>query len=93
MNKITKQNFNVKLEIKNFDKNNFTKFRHHCKNVKLRHIYFRLISRDFFTMEKMLKYKMVSSDKCQRCNGKEIFEHLFWECVEAKKCGKVIMNI
>jgi hypothetical protein len=93
MNKITKQDFDSKLGIENFDKNNITKFRHHCKNVKLRHIYYRLISRDFFTMEKMLKYKMVTSDKCQRCNGKETLKHLLWDCVEAKKLWKAIMNI
>ena len=88
MNKITKQDFDSKLGIENFDKNNITKFRHHCKNIKLRHIYYRLISRDFFTMEKMLKYKMVTSDKCQRCNGKETLKHLLWDCVEAKKVWK-----
>ena len=74
MNKITKQDFDLKLSIENFDKNNIIKFRHHCKNVKLRQINYKFISRDFFTMEKMLKYKMVRSDKYQRCNGKETFK-------------------
>ena len=36
-------------------------------------------------MEKMFKYKMVTSEKCQRCNEKEAFKHLLWDCVEAKK--------
>ena len=28
---------------------------------------------------------MVNSDKCQRCDERETFKHLLWECVEAKK--------
>ena len=88
MNKTTTPDFNKKLGIENFDKNNITKFRHHCKNVKLRHIYYRLISRDFFTMEKMLKYKMTATDRCQRCNEKETYKHLLWECEETKKVWK-----
>ena len=85
MNKTTKQDFNMRLGLENFDKNNIVKFRHQCKNTKLRHIQFRLLSKDFFTMEKMLKYKMVATDKCQRCNEKETYKHLLWECKEAKK--------
>ena len=85
MNKTTNQNHDAKLGIVNFDKNNIIKFRHHCKNVKLRQIQFRLLSKDFFTMEKMFKYKMVATDKCQRCNEKETYKHLLWDCEETKK--------
>ena len=88
LNKITNQDFNMKLGIVNFDNNNIKKFRHQCKNVKLRHIYYRLISKDFFTREKMLKYKMVTSDRCLRCNQKETYQHMLWSCVEAKKVWK-----
>ena len=35
MNKISKQDFNTKLGIANFNINDITKFRSHCKNVKL----------------------------------------------------------
>ena len=56
--------------------------------MKLRHIYYRLISRDFFTMEKIQKYKMVTTDKCQRCDMKKTTKHLLWECVETKKIWK-----
>ena len=28
---------------------------------------------------------MVATDKCQRCNEKETYKHLLWECKEAKK--------
>ena len=45
MNKTTKQDFSMKLGLENFDKNNILKFRHQCKNTKLRHIQFRLCQR------------------------------------------------
>jgi hypothetical protein len=83
--KITAQDFNLRLGTTDFNTENINKFRYQCKNVKLRHIYFRLISKDFFTMEKMFKYKMVDSDKCKRCGEVETYKHLLWECREAKK--------
>jgi hypothetical protein len=44
------------------------KIRNPCKSVTLKHIYFRLISKDFFTMENMFKYKMVKyNNRCKRC--------------------------
>jgi hypothetical protein len=60
------------------------------KNVKQRRIYFRLISKDFFTREKMLKYKMVSNNKCKRCEEVETYKHLIWECGEAKKIWQLL---
>jgi hypothetical protein len=47
-NRISNQDFNTKLETIDYKKENISKFRNQCKNVKLRHIYFRLISKDFF---------------------------------------------
>ena len=82
--KISAQDFNVRLGTIDFNIENINKFRQQCKNVKLRHIYFRLISKDFFTMEKMFKYKMVSNNKCKRCGEVETYKHLLWECREAK---------
>jgi hypothetical protein len=87
--KISAQDFNVKLGTKDYNKDNIVKFRHQCKNVKLRHIYFRLISKDFFTMEKMFKYKMVNSDKCKRCGNVENYKHLLWECREVKNIWRL----
>ena len=55
--KISVQDFNVKLGNIEYNKENIIKFRNQCGNVKLRHIYFGLISRDFFTMEKCLSIK------------------------------------
>jgi hypothetical protein len=84
-NKISTQDFKAKLGIISYKKENIIKFRGQCKNVKLRHIYFRLISKDFFTMEKMHKYKMTNDNKCTRCQEIESYRHLIWECTEVKK--------
>jgi hypothetical protein len=54
-NKISNQEFNSSLGTTDFNKEYIIKFRNQCKNVKMRHIYFKLISKDFFTMEKMFK--------------------------------------
>ena len=87
-NRISNQDFNTKLGTIEYKKENISKFRDQCKNVKLRHIYFRLISKDFFTMEKMYKYKMVNNNKCKRCEEVETYKHLIWECREAQKIWK-----
>jgi hypothetical protein len=57
---ITVKDFNRKLGIEDFDNDNVTKFRKNIQNAKLRNIYFRLINNDFFTRERMLKYKMTT---------------------------------
>ena len=33
------------------------------KNIKLRHIYYRLITRDFYTKERMLRFRMSKDDE------------------------------
>jgi hypothetical protein len=87
--KISAQDFNAKLGTIDYKKENINKFRYQCKNVKLRHLYFRLISKDFFTMEKMFKYKMVNNYKCKRCGEVETCIHLIWECGEVKKIWQI----
>ena len=57
MNKINVQNFDQRLGIIGYDGKQISKFRDQCKNVKLRHIYLRLVSRDFYTKERMLRFK------------------------------------
>ena len=52
LNKVSSQDFNPKLGKTDYNKEFIGKWRNQCKNVKLRHIYFRLIYKDFFTMEK-----------------------------------------
>ena len=89
LNKISSQDFNLKLGITDYNKECIGKFRDQCRNVKLRHIYFRLIHKDFFTMEKMFKYKMVNNNKCKRCGEVETYRHLLWECIEARRIWRV----
>jgi hypothetical protein len=83
--KISVQDYGAKLGITEYNKENIIKLRQQCKNVKLRHIYSRLISKDFFTMERMFKYKMVENNTCKRCGEVETYKNLLWECREVKK--------
>ena len=53
LNKVTAEIFNKKLGTASYDPEQIVKFRGQCKNIKWRHIYFRLISKDFYTKEKM----------------------------------------
>ena len=57
-------------------------FRRKCKNIKLRRIYYRLISRDFYTKERMLRFRMSRDDEFERCGLKETYRHLLRECRE-----------
>ena len=85
LSRISNPEFNVRLRTESYNKDNILKFRKQCKNVKLRHIYLRLISKEYFTMEKMFKYKMVDNNKCKRCGEVETYMHLLWECREARR--------
>ena len=73
-------NFNTKLDLIDFNESNITTFRKHCKNTKLRNIYFRLIHNDFFTHARMKRYNMTMTDKCPRCLEVETTKHLLWDC-------------
>jgi hypothetical protein len=86
LGRLENTDFKKKLNITSFDAENISKFRLTCKNPKLRNIYFRLIHNDFYTREKMKKFKMtqIESDKCQRCGVKETTRHLLWDCVHAR---------
>ncbi len=79
----------LKLGINSYDDENITRFRKSVKNSKLRNIYFRLIHNDFFTMERMKKYKMTNNDQCTRCGQTENTRHLLWECFDANKIWKL----
>ena len=46
MKKVDTQSFDYRLGFMGYDKDQLTKFRNQCKNLKLRHIYFRLVSRE-----------------------------------------------
>jgi hypothetical protein len=85
LKRIESTDFEGKLGIAEFKQERIITFRKHCKNSKLRNIYFRLINRDFFTHSRMKKYNMVESDKCPRCGQIETINHLLWECDHSKK--------
>lgn len=87
--KIESLNIAERTNIELFDKDNIIQTRNNCKNAKLRNIYFRLIHNDFFTRERMKKYKMVESETCVRCSENETSKHLLWECGQVQ----VIWNI
>jgi hypothetical protein len=84
LGRIENTNFRVKLKIEEFDATNILTFRKHCRNAKLRNIYFRLIHNDFFTHERMNRYKMTNTDECPRCNQTETTKHLLGECHHSK---------
>jgi hypothetical protein len=91
MNKLESLNVTEKLNINQFDVENILQTRHNCKNAKLRNIYFRLIHNDFFTRERMKKYRMVESDICVRCdvNETENTRHMLWECRHVKEIWNI----
>jgi hypothetical protein len=89
LKKIESQDFKKKLKIDEFEKTNVMNFRKTCRNSKLRNIYLTLINNDFFTRERMFKYKMIENDKCTRCGQVETVKHLLYEC----KHSKIIWNL
>ena len=73
------------LGFDNYGKEQIGLFRQQCKNIKLRHIYYRLITRDFYTKERMFRFRMSRDDECERCGEVETYRHLFWECRESRR--------
>ena len=97
MNRIEDFDANKKLGITSFKEEFIIEFRERCKNSKLRNIYFRLIHNDFFTKVKLKKFKMILSDKCERCEEVETTNHLLWGCRQAKNIwtiyNRVMINL
>jgi hypothetical protein len=60
-NRLESADFNHRLGTTNFKPEYIINFRKICQNSKLRNIFFRLIHNDFFTHERMLRYKMTNS--------------------------------
>jgi hypothetical protein len=85
LGKISQQDFDSRLGIQDYDNSNITKFRQSCKNVKLRHIFFRLLNKDFYSKDRMFRFKMIDNETCDRCGQTETFKHLLWECSESKR--------
>jgi ribosomal protein L32 len=86
-------NVKNKLGIGNFDEENITKLRSNCKNPKLRNIYFRMIHNDFYTHERMKRFRMISTDKCPRCGEVETTEHLLWKCVHVQNIWNLFNQV
>jgi hypothetical protein len=77
---VTIVDYNAKNKIDNFETDDIVIIRKTIKNVKLRNIFYRLINNDFYSKEKMMKFKMTLDDKCDRCGSTETTKHLLWEC-------------
>ena len=84
LGKVSAQDHKTKLGIDDFNKENILKFRNKCKNIKLRHVFYRLISGDIFSKERMCRFGMIDNNKCERCHQIESTRHLLWECVESR---------
>jgi len=84
MNRTKAANFSSRIKIEIGEEINIMQFRMDCKNPQLRNIHFRLLHNDFYTHERMFKYKMTNSPKCPRCNNIETTQHLLWECRDSK---------
>jgi len=89
MNKVEKMNFPNRLEIVNFEESGIIRLRQNCKNPKLRNIYFRLIHKDFYTHERMKRFRMVETNECPRCNLVEDQKHLTFTCLHARMMWKL----
>ena len=47
-------------------------------------MFFRLISGDIFSKERMCRFGMINNNLCERCQQVESTRHFLWECVEAR---------
>jgi len=85
------KDFEINLKISTLDNEsvNIIQFRQQCKNSKLRNVHFRMIHNDFYTYERMFKFKMTNTAQCPRCDEIETTKHLLWECAESKKIWKL----
>jgi hypothetical protein len=68
-------------------------FRRQCKEVKLRNTFYRLINKDFFTAERMFRYRMTESPNVNRCGEIETVDHLLFECNDSKKMWKTYNTV
>jgi hypothetical protein len=66
LNKVTAPDLSCKLGFQTDEIIDVINLRRGCRNSKLRLIYFRLIHNDFFTFQRMFKYKMTNSPNCPR---------------------------
>jgi hypothetical protein len=93
LNKVTQLDVKMKVGINNFENSNHIKFREQCSSTKMRALYFRLVNKDFFSYERMLKFKMSDNDKCPRCQETETTKHMLWSCKESKRIWQAFNKI
>jgi hypothetical protein len=86
-------NYEDKLHLEEFDRTGISEVRKKITNVKLRQIFYRLINNDFYTKVRMLRFKMVENNECERCGQEETTRHLLWECWGAQKAWKGFNDI
>jgi hypothetical protein len=73
--------------------------RHTYKNIKnpgLRNIRHKIWHNDIFSRKRMMKFNMVTTDSCERCEETETSRHQLFECREARSMWKlynIIMKI
>jgi hypothetical protein len=85
LGKLKDLEINSKISMIDNEVVNIIQFRQQCKNAQLRNVHFRMIHNDFYTYERMFKFKMTDSPQCQRCVEMETTKHLLWECAESQK--------
>jgi hypothetical protein len=93
LNRVESSDYKQKLGLTNFDHDNFINFRLVCKIPRLRNVYFRLFHNDFFTRERMKRYKMINSDECLWCGEIESTNHLLWGCTHAAKIWQIFNEL
>jgi hypothetical protein len=93
LNKVEVSNFDEKLGITDFNVKSISEVRRQVQNMQLRNLFYRLINKDFFTKERMLRYKMVENNKCEKCEETETFKHLMWDCRFVRKTWGNLNNI
>ncbi len=91
--KITTPDVKKKIGIDHFDNNNFVKIRKQCLSTKMRVTYYRMVNNDFFSQERMHRFKMTISNKCTRCNSVETTKHLLWDCPESRNIWNLLNSI
>ena len=47
-------------------------------------MFYRLISGDIFSKERMCRFKIIENNACERCQQVETTKHMLWGCVESR---------
>jgi len=85
--------FESKLNIvRNEQLNPFIINRMANKSEHMRMIKFRFLHCDIFSKQRMFKFKMCESDRCDYCGNVETIRHLIWECERAKRVWETLNN-